>query len=191
MTDTTPQGTPQLDTTIDEPGPDAGEVELALFMLERTRATFAWKVGGLDAEALHRAFPPSEMTLAGLVKHMTFVEDDFVARRLGAGGYGKPWHHTTPDDWPGYDWRSAADDSPADLYRWWQEAVERARTAWTRVTADGGLDEPADIEWDEGGHPNRRRMLVDLNAEYARHLGHADLFREAIDGLVGEDPPQG
>jgi hypothetical protein len=34
-------------------------------------------------------------------------------------------------------------------------------------------------------------MLVDLHDEYARHVGHADLFREAVDGLVGEDPPQG
>lgn len=38
--------------------------------------------------------------------------------------------------------------------------------------------------------PNVRRLLVDLHDEYARHVGHADLFREAIDGLVGEDPPQ-
>jgi Protein of unknown function (DUF664) len=26
--------------------------------------------------------------------------------------------------------------------------------------------------------------------EYARHAGHADLIRESIDGLVGEDPPE-
>jgi len=38
--------------------------------------------------------------------------------------------------------------------------------------------------------PNLRRILVDLHDEYARHVGHADLFREAVDGLVGEDPPQ-
>jgi hypothetical protein len=31
---------------------------------------------------------------------------------------------------------------------------------------------------------------VDLHDEYARHVGHADLLREAVDGLVGEDPPQ-
>ncbi|MEA2484825.1 MAG: hypothetical protein QOC55_2772, partial [Thermoleophilaceae bacterium] len=41
-----------------------------------------------------------------------------------------------------------------------------------------------------GKSPNLRRMLVDLHDEYARHVGHADLFREAVDGLVGEDPPQ-
>jgi hypothetical protein len=38
-----------------------------------------------------------------------------------------------------------------------------------------------------GESPNLRRVLVDLHDEYARH---ADLLREAVDGLVGEDPPQ-
>ena len=35
-----------------------------------------------------------------------------------------------------------------------------------------------------------RRIIADLIEEYARHTGHADLIRESIDGLVGEDPPQ-
>ena len=60
-----------------------------------------------------------------------------------------------------------------------------------RVLADGGLDRPAGFTVTEDGQsPNVRRVLVDLHDEYARHVGHADLFREAIDGLVGEDPPQ-
>ena len=37
---------------------------------------------------------------------------------------------------------------------------------------------------------NARRIIADLIEEYARHTGHADLIRESIDGLVGEDPPQ-
>jgi hypothetical protein len=31
--------------------------------------------------------------------------------------------------------------------------------------------------------------LIDLVEEYARHVGHADLIRESVDGRVGEDPP--
>jgi hypothetical protein len=38
--------------------------------------------------------------------------------------------------------------------------------------------------------PSLRRVLIDLIEEYARHVGHADLNRESIDGLVGEDPPR-
>ena len=31
-------------------------------------------------------------------------------------------------------------------------------------------------------------MIMDVIEEYARHLGHADLIRESVDGLIGEDP---
>ena len=37
--------------------------------------------------------------------------------------------------------------------------------------------------------PSLRRLVCDLIEEYGRHTGHADLIREAVDGLVGEDPP--
>ena len=43
---------------------------------------------------------------------------------------------------------------------------------------------------EQWGEPvSLRRILFDLLEEYARHTGHADLLREAIDGRVGEDPP--
>jgi len=69
-------------------------------------------------------------------------------------------------------------------------AVERSRAAVAALLADGGLDQPARFTTESGGSPNIRRLLVDLHDEYARHVGHADLLREAVDGLVGEDPPQ-
>jgi Protein of unknown function (DUF664) len=36
-----------------------------------------------------------------------------------------------------------------------------------------------------------RRLLGDLIEEYARHTGHADMLREAVDGVVGAYPPAG
>jgi hypothetical protein len=68
--------------------------------------------------------------------------------------------------------------------------VERSRAALARVLADGGLDQPSKFTTSSGESPNLRRVLVDLIEEYIRHTGHADLLREAVDGLVGEDPPQ-
>ena len=179
-----------LDTTIAEPSMTAGEVEMLLFALERSRAQFAWKCGGLDAAALNRAFPPSAMTLGGLIKHVALVEDTFTAVDLSGQPPGPPWDAADLRANPGWDWRSAADDTPAELYALWRAAVERSRAAWTRVLAEGGLDQPAKVAMASGEVPNLRRILVDLHDEYARHVGHADLFREAIDGLVGEDPPQ-
>jgi Protein of unknown function (DUF664) len=68
--------------------------------------------------------------------------------------------------------------------------VARSRAAWAQVLADGGLDQPSKFTTRSGEARNLRRVLVDLHDEYARHTGHADLLREAVDGLVGEDPPQ-
>ena len=55
--------------------------------------------------------------------------------------------------------------------------------------ADGGLDQLVHVAWPDGRHASLRRLVFDLVEEYGRHTGHADLLREAVDGLVGEDPP--
>jgi len=178
-----------LNTSVSEPSMAAGEVEMLIFALDRSRAQFAWKVGGLDAEALHRPHPPSTMTLAGIIKHVAFV-DDWTAVRLAAHQMPAPWRSVDWDADPEYPWHSAADDSPEELYRMWSEAAGRCRAAVDEVIADGGLDRPVKFYFDPGWVPSARRVLVDLHDEYARHVGHVDLFREAIDGLVGEDPPQ-
>ena len=56
--------------------------------------------------------------------------------------------------------------------------------------AEGGLEQLARRTWPDGRAPSLRRILIDLIEEYARHVGHADLIRESVDGLTGEDPPR-
>jgi hypothetical protein len=57
-------------------------------------------------------------------------------------------------------------------------------TAFTnRVPATG-------VTGARGESPSLRRLLIDMIEEYARHVGHADLIRESVDGLTGEDPPR-
>jgi len=178
-----------LDTHVEE-SLAGDEVEMLLFALNRSRAQFAWKVGGLDAAALNRPHPPSAMTLGGLIKHLAWVEDEVAAWRIcGQAPASPPWDLKTLMADPDWVWRSAAEDTPEQLYALYRGAVERNRALVAKVLADGGLDQPAKMPV-EGEQPNVRRFLVDLHEEYARHVGHADLMREAIDGLVGEDPPQ-
>ena len=94
-------------------------------------------------------------------------------------------------DWkadPDWDWHSAAEDTPEQLLTLWQDAVARSRSVVTEALADGGLGQLGRYtDWDEP--PSLRRILIDLIEEYARHVGHADLIRESVDGLTGEDPP--
>ena len=61
----------------------------------------------------------------------------------------------------------------------------------SEALVQGGADQPIDLSAPDGTHANLRRLLCDLIEEYGRHTGHADLLREAVDGLVGEDPPPG
>jgi len=163
------------------------EVEALLGALHRNRRTFGWKTGGLDSDAMRRTLGPSTMTLGGLVKHLALVEDHYLTHQLLGLDYPAVWAPMADnDDW---EWTSAADDTPEELRRLWLEAVARSQSAVDEALAEGGLDRPLAIsDWPET--PNLRRVLVDLVEEYARHTGHADLIRESIDGLVGEDAPQ-
>lgn len=177
----------ELNTALVEPPLDADEATMLAFAIDRSRAQFAWKVGGLGADALRRAFPPSAMTLGGLIKHLTRVEDEQREVKMLGGGYPVRWHPLRDD--PEWDWRSAAQDDPDELYAAWVEASARTRAVTAELLADGGGDRLTAWVVGDGLRPTMRRVLLDFKEEYARHTGHADLFREAIDGLVGEDPP--
>jgi hypothetical protein len=93
----------------------------------------------------------------------------------------------TPGDW---EWVSAADDSPDELLALWQAAVARSRAAVVEALADAGLDLLAARPAHRGAAFKARRIVADLIEEYASHTGQADLIRESVDGLVGEDPTQ-
>ena len=92
------------------------------------------------------------------------------------------------DDW---EFTSAAKDSPDQLYALWDGAVDRSRARLGATLADGGLDQLVHVSGPDGRHASLRRLVCDLIEEYGRHTGHADLLREAVDGLTGEDPPAG
>jgi hypothetical protein len=180
-------------TTSDCPWepPIAGtETEHLIGALDRLRTTFRWKADDLDAAGLQARIGASSLTLGGLLKHLAFVEDYIFTTKLSGQPVGAPWDFA---EWDSEDWpiTSAADDTPEQLYALWEDAVERSRARLDAALADGGLDQLVDVSAPDGRHASLRRLVCDLIEEYGRHTGHADLLREAVDGLVGEDPPAG
>ncbi|MBN9620925.1 MAG: DUF664 domain-containing protein [Actinobacteria bacterium] len=171
-----------------EPPVAGNEASAVLGELDRLRSYIAWKCGGLDAAGLRSTLPPSTITLGGLLKHLALVEDTHFARLLLAAQPGPPWDAVDWDAEPDWEWRSAADDSPEQLMQLWEAAVERSRGLVATALADGGMDHVGRYVSRSGESPNLRRVLLDMIEEYGRHLGHADLIRESVDGLVGEDP---
>jgi uncharacterized damage-inducible protein DinB len=169
--------------------PHAGtELEHLVGALDRLRTTFRWKADGLDSAGLQTRIGASAMTLGGLLKHLAFVEDYTFTTKLTGRPVGASWDYS---EWDSENWpfTSAVHDSPERLYAVWEAAVERSRTRLAAALADGGLDRPVDISSPDGEHASLRRLVFDLVEEYGRHTGHADLLREAVDGLTGEDPP--
>ena len=161
------------------------------FALERARAQIAWKCGGLDAAGLGRRHLPSDMTLGGMLKHLTLIEDRIVSEDLTDGPIAPPWTAASFDADPEWDWHSAAVRHPLRSCTGvgGRPSSGHGGSA-AQALADGGLDRLSKRTIESGESPNLRRVLVDLCEEYIRHLGHADLLREAVDGLVGTDPPQ-
>jgi hypothetical protein len=173
-----------------EPPLAGTEAEHLLGALDRLRTTFRWKADDLDAAGLRTRIGASSLTLGGLLKHLAAVEDYTFTTKLRGEPIGAPWDDTVRD---GGDWEftSAADDTPEQLYALWDGAVERSRARLDAAMADRGPDQLVHMAWPDGRHASLRRLLCDLIEEYGRHTGHADLLREAVDGRVGEDPPPG
>ena len=169
-----------------EPPLAADELGTLLGFLDFQRATLAWKCKGLDAAGLRATTASSAMTLGGLLKHITYVESDWFAGSLHGLDRQPPWDTVDWDADRDWEWHSAAEDTPEQLFALWEGTVARSRTLLDQALANGGLDQLAKRTWSDGTAPSLRWILVHMIEEYARHNGHADLLRESVDGETGE-----
>ncbi|GGT05108.1 MULTISPECIES: DinB family protein [Streptomyces] len=145
--------------------------------LDYQRATLAMKCHGLTGRQLkEKAVPTSGLSLLGLVRHAAEVERGWFRTVLG-GEAGSAL-------WPAVDGvfgEFHVDDADVDeAFTLWHEACERSRAV---TDSFASLDETVEFQ---GEVISLRYVLTHMIEEYARHNGHADLLREAIDGAVGE-----
>jgi len=160
--------------------PGRGEKAVLAEYLDRYRMTFELKCEGLSAEQLAtRSVPPSTMSLLGLIRHLARVEHSWT-RRVFEGQIELPRLYRTEED-PDRDFNQAVADDEVVAEAWdtWHDEVAHARA----VYADLDLDAPVDVHGQEAA---ARDIVVHLVEEYARHVGHADLLRECIDGRTGQ-----
>jgi uncharacterized damage-inducible protein DinB len=152
--------------------------------LDFHRETFLGKTAGLTHAQLNHALEPSTLTLAGLIKHLAHVEDNWTQVRFLDGELPSPWDTAPFDVDPEWDFHSASNNTPDELVEFYHAACERSRAAVELIesmdTRSKTLLQPENTTF------TLRWMLLHLIEETARHNGHADLLREAIDGLTGE-----
>jgi uncharacterized damage-inducible protein DinB len=163
-----------------EPPPYGDELGTLIGFLDYQRATLAIKTAGLTPEQLAaRPTPPSALSLLGLVRHLAEVERGWF--RGLAGEVVDDLYCTEADR--DYDFNGAIADPVvvAQAFTDWQAEIVHAREIVAATSLDAGYDRPA-----RGDSYSMRWILVHMIEEYARHNGHADLLREAIDGETGE-----
>ena len=172
------QGRPEPPFAADEP-------TMLKAYLDWQRATLRWKCSGLDSAGMSTKVAASKLTLGGILKHMALVEDAWFSWSLWGEDRHKHWPTV---DWGDPDWEfdSAADDTPDELFAMWDAAIARSDDRIARAMSAEGLDKLSTSRSPDGESPTLRWIMVHMIEEYARHNGHADLIREAVDGEVGE-----
>ena len=152
--------------------------------LQAGRDALVWKLEGLSERDLRMPRTPTGTNLIGIVKHMANVEIGYFGDT-----FGRPW--PTPEERvreadfeadPQADWYATADetcDGIIDLYR----------RVWTFADAtieELPLDTPGRVPWWPEPTPvTLERIIVHVLVDLARHVGHADILREEIDGAAG------
>jgi uncharacterized damage-inducible protein DinB len=165
-----------LDRTI--PPVTGSEREMMRAFLDFHRDTLELKCEGLADEQLRaQSSPPSTLSLLGLVRHMAEVERTWFRRVINGEDIPLVWSDSG-------DYQAAYDASgcdPADAFRAWRDEVAHSR----RIEREASSLDVTGYQprWEE--HVSLRLVMLHMMHEYARHNGHADFLREAIDGTVG------
>lgn len=157
------------------PPPSGDEKTILQSYLDWYREALLIKVDGLSDADMKRRLVPSETTLFGIVHHLAYVErwwfqDVFAGRKVEY-----PW----TDDDPDADWHVEGSISSEEAISLYKQECEVSR----QIVSDAHLEDFAQHE----GYRDMmlRRIMVHMIEETARHVGHADILRELIDGATG------
>ena len=180
-TTTTP---PTTELPTDEADQEDERTTLVMF-LDYQRRVLARKAEGLSDEQVRRAAcPPSDMTLLGLIRHMADVERSWFQRGMLDSGVDPIFFgssHPNGDDDGDFHPPPGATIAEA-LTTYWREIA----AADEIIAAEPSLDTVERRARSPRPQYSLRWILVHMIEEYARHCGHADLLRQAIDGAVGD-----
>ena len=145
-------------------------------MLDFFRSTVESKASGLtDEEAAAEAVPTTTLTVAGLVKHLTATERFWFSIDFADHDVEWPW----TDDDPHGAFTLSTDETIDDLIARYRDECNSSR----RAVVDSDLD---DMALGQDMTFSLRYAYLHMIEETARHCGHLDLIREAIDGSVGQ-----
>jgi hypothetical protein len=153
----------------------AGERETLEGFLEYHRRVLSGKLRGLSEDDARQHLVPSLTTMIGLVSHGAAVERNWFQHHLG----GRPREEITGNArGDAASWES--DQTIADVVADFESACAVSR----QIAAGFELDDT--VPRDDQGPVTLRWIYVHIIREHARHIGHADILREQLDGVTGD-----
>ncbi len=124
----------------------------------------------------------SELTIGGLIKHVTRVEEGWASFIVdGPAAMG----NSGPDAYAAHieSFRFGEDESLAALLDRYAEVAARTdELVMTLPSLDLAHELPPAPWFEPGATRSIRRTLIHIIGETAQHAGHADIIREALDG---------
>ncbi|MGZ4791658.1 MAG: DinB family protein [Ilumatobacteraceae bacterium] len=150
--------------------------------LQVARDALLWKLDGLSEYDARRPMVPTGTNLLGLVKHLASVEQGYFGETFGRPFEEKlPWFEEGAE--PNADMWATADESREQIIGLYRRACAYADTTIEMLE----LDAIGHVAWwpEDRNKVTLHKILVHVIAETDRHVGHADIIRELIDGAAG------
>jgi uncharacterized damage-inducible protein DinB len=163
----------------ESPPLDGDERAVVTWLLDYHRSVLLRKVSGISEEQARSVAASSDLTLLGLVRHLTNVEQYWFA--MVFVGSDEPGHYDDPDD-VDRDFHPQPGDTLAAALDVFNAEIVRSR----RVAAEASSFDVLGQRQRHGSPVNLRWIMVHMVEEYARHCGHADIIRQHIDGVTGD-----
>jgi uncharacterized damage-inducible protein DinB len=160
-------------------GPTLARDEVFVMYLDFFRERIIEKVAALPLDALIVSVVPTDWTALELVRHLTFVEMRWLEWGFEGEPVDEPW-----GDHLGERWFVDPDDTLDSLV----DALRRRGVQSAEIVGRHDLDDIGQPgpRWDGEGPATLERVLFHLVQEYARHLGHLDVYSELAEGQEGE-----
>jgi uncharacterized damage-inducible protein DinB len=170
--------TPASPPGAGQPDSTGSERQVLEAFLDFHRHVLVSKLDGIsESEARHRRVP-SKTTLAGLIKHMTGVEQEWFQEVLAEREPADIGPNVGGGD---ESWDLADNETVSSLIEEYEQACEQSRQTAERFGLEDAVPHP------DLGRVSLRWIYVHMIEETARHAGHADILREQTDGAAGVD----
>ncbi|MBT8193747.1 MAG: DinB family protein [Acidimicrobiia bacterium] len=153
--------------------------------LRSARDALLWKLEAVPEYDARRPLTSTGTNLLGIVKHLATVELGYFGDTFGRPhGERLPWDGREPE--PNEDMFASADETREEIIALYQRAAAHADATITELS----IDDTGSVPWwpDDVNPVTLHWILVHMIAETNRHLGHADILREGIDGAIGHRP---